>query len=174
MMQMLDAGGIPALTDGLRQPDPHNPRGYFEYEPVKRLAENSAWLKRARGVSVKIIYRLLVHLPPGLKYRILFMERDLNEVFDSQRDMLAASGEPAADQDRDLLVRAFTAEVRAARERLAQRREIRVLDVPYADVICDPVHWAGEVARFLDGGLDEAAMAAVVDPSLHRHKGGPG
>ena len=41
MMQMLAAGGLPALTDGERAADDSNPRGYFEYEPVKRLRAGS-------------------------------------------------------------------------------------------------------------------------------------
>src|SRR5262250_1665588 len=37
MMQMLVAGGLPALTDGLRSADENNPRGYFEWQPAKLL-----------------------------------------------------------------------------------------------------------------------------------------
>src|SRR5262249_20127115 len=32
LMQMLVAGGLPALTDGVREADSDNPRGYFEHE----------------------------------------------------------------------------------------------------------------------------------------------
>ena len=42
MMQMLDAGGIPPLTDGLRKPDESNPRGYFEYEKAKQLRRDAS------------------------------------------------------------------------------------------------------------------------------------
>ena len=38
-MQMLVAGGIPALSDGLRTPDENNPKGYFEWEPAKTLQD---------------------------------------------------------------------------------------------------------------------------------------
>ena len=68
MMRMLDAGGIPALTDGHRPPDEHNPGGYFEYDPVKRLAEDASWLEAARGRAVKVIYRLLAHLPNSYQF----------------------------------------------------------------------------------------------------------
>ncbi len=34
MMQMLAAGGLPALTDGARAADADNPRGYLEFERV--------------------------------------------------------------------------------------------------------------------------------------------
>jgi hypothetical protein len=47
-----------------------------------------------------------------------------------------------------------------------------VLSVPYAEVVREPLKWSHEVARFLGAGMDEAEMAAAVDPSLHRHRGG--
>jgi len=49
LMQMLAAGGMTILTDGRRAPDADNPRGYLEFEPVKRLLKDSKWLPEARG-----------------------------------------------------------------------------------------------------------------------------
>jgi len=172
MMRMLEAGGIPALTDGERPADAHNPHGYFEYSPVRRLAEDASWMAAARGKAVKIVYRLLVRLPPCVGYRIVFMERDLAEAYASQRDMLHAKGDAAASQDGGRLIRAFAAELRATKAWLATQPAMPVLAVPYAEVIREPLAWAREVARFLGGGLDEAAMAAAVDPLLYRHRGG--
>ena len=63
MMQMIDAGGVPALTDSLRKPDADNPRGYFEYEPVKRTAIDPSWLDLAEGKVVKMVHLLLLDLP---------------------------------------------------------------------------------------------------------------
>jgi Sulfotransferase domain len=166
MMSMLDAGGIPALTDGVRRPDAHNPHGYFEYEAVKRLAADSSWMEGARGKAVKVIHRLLPHLPSGFEYRVIFMERNLAEVFESQRKMLAARGDEAAGQDEEQIVGALAEEVRAVKEWLASRPTTSVLGVPYAEVVREPVRWSGELARFLGGGLNEAAMARMVDPLI--------
>jgi hypothetical protein len=47
-----------------------------------------------------------------------------------------------------------------------------VLAVPYAEVVREPVAWSQEVACFLGGEMDEAAMAAAVDPKLYRHHSG--
>ena len=49
-MKMLQAGGLPLLTDGARAADDSNPDGYFEFEPVKELDKNGdlSWLRRAR------------------------------------------------------------------------------------------------------------------------------
>ncbi len=40
MMAMLEAGGVDILTDCLREADEDNPKGYFEFEPVKQLAQD--------------------------------------------------------------------------------------------------------------------------------------
>ena len=63
MMRMLDAGGLPALTDNIRTADEDNPRGYYEFEPVKKTKEDASWLERAPGKVVKMVYRLLYDLP---------------------------------------------------------------------------------------------------------------
>ncbi len=75
MMQMLDAGGIDLVTDGLRAADESNPLGYMEYERVKDLedAEDKAWLHDARGRAVKVIAFLLEHLPATYNYKVVFM-----------------------------------------------------------------------------------------------------
>ena len=50
MMRMLDAGGLSPLTDGEREADTDNPRGYYELERVKQLPKGDvAWLDGARG-----------------------------------------------------------------------------------------------------------------------------
>ncbi len=170
MMQMLDAGGIPALTDGKRPADTHNPHGYFEYEPVKRLATDASWMGTARGKSLKVIYRLLRLLPAGIPYRLVLMQRDLHEVFDSQRDMLRDRGDDAAGQAGDRLIAALAAELEETRAWLARQANIKVLELPYADVIAQPAVQARALSTFLGGDLDEDAMAAAVDPSLYRHR----
>ena len=164
MMQMLAAGGMAVVTDGKREADRHNPRGYFEDERVKRLAQDASWIGEARGKAVKIIYRLLRHLPGSLEYRVVFMERDLNEVFDSQQAMLGSSAD-----SRESTVRAMGVELDATKKWVADQVNMACLYVPHGEVLRDPGSWARRVARFLDRELDEAAMAAVVDPELYRN-----
>jgi hypothetical protein len=170
-MHMLQAGGIPPLTDGLRQPDQHNPHGYFEYEPVKRLAQDSSWVPvLAPGRALKVIYRLLPHLPSTVDYRVLFMERDWREVFRSQQSMLLARNDAAADQPEARLVAAISAEVRAVKDWAESQSNIRLLPVPYGAAVAEPLYWARAISGFLGGGLDIEAMAAVADPQLYRHR----
>jgi len=168
MMQMLNAGGVPALTDNRRPRDAHNVLGYFEYEPVKHLARDASWMGSARGRAVKIIYRLLRYLPPEFEYRVVFMERELGEVFASQEDMLRARGEIAAYQDKQRIIAAFGVEIEEARAWLASQSNIQMMFAPYAEIVANPEKWAYELSRFLDG-LNIPAMVASVDPRLRHH-----
>ena len=97
MMQMIDAGGLRALTDEARAPDEDNPRGYYELEAVKRTNQDPSWLDAAGGKVVKMAYLLLYDLPADRSYRVVFMKRDLREVVQSQAAMLARRQAQGAD-----------------------------------------------------------------------------
>ncbi len=107
MMRMLAAGGVPMVMDEHRPADEHNPHGYFEDQRVLRLARESAWVEEARGKAVKVVSRLLPYLPAQFEYRVLFMQRDLLEVYDSQQAMLESRGDDAAAQERQPILTAL-------------------------------------------------------------------
>ena len=71
MMKMLEAGGVTSLTDNLRTPDIDNPRGYYEFERVKKLDKGDyAWLAEAQGMSGYLIIARVAPVPvclPGLR-----------------------------------------------------------------------------------------------------------
>ena len=79
MMQMIHNGGIPALTDEVRVADEDNPKGYFEFEPVKKTKEDPSWVPQAVGKVVKMVHLLLLDLPLEQSYRVIFMRRSLDE-----------------------------------------------------------------------------------------------
>jgi len=170
MMRMLEAGGLPALTDNERSADQDNPRGYYEYERVKDLATDKAWVPEAKGRAVKVISALLEQLPRDQRYRVVFMRRDISEVMASQREMLARKGKAPGDEER--MTRLFLKHLSGVEATLASAPQIEVLYVRYADVVRDPHAQASVVNRFLGGDLDEQRMAAMVDPALHRQNAG--
>src|SRR5580692_5957036 len=88
MMQMLDNGGVAVVTDNIRAADTDNPRGYYEFEKVKKIKQDASWLPATRGQAFKMVSQLLYDLPAGERYRIIFMERDLDEMLLSQEKML--------------------------------------------------------------------------------------
>lgn len=171
MMRMLEAGGLPVLVDGLRTADEDNPRGYYEFERVKQLEHDTAWLPEARGKVVKIISALLQHLPPSERYRVVFMRRDLGEVLASQREMLRRRGEPTDATRDEEMARFFTSHLRRVEGWLAAQPACDVLYVSYNDLLREPGPSSHEVAAFLGGELDAARMREVVSQRLYRQRG---
>jgi hypothetical protein len=171
MMQMLQAGGLPALTDRVRSADQDNPRGYFEFEPVKRLRTDRSWLSQARGHAVKIIHLLLRELPldGSLAYRIVFMHRPIEEVLASQRAMLERDGKTGAEPS--ILRRAFESQLVQIESWLAAQPGVAVLPVEYHRVLREPAAVAEDLRAFLSLDLDAAAMVRAVDPALYRQRG---
>ena len=169
-MQMIHAGGIPALTDGQRTSDDSNPRGYFELERVKQLKQDKSWLDEAAGKVVKVIHLLLAELPDDRPYRVVFMQRDLREVVQSQATMLARSGRPGGQLAPERLIAVYEQQLKTVEQWLAVRPNFSVLRVPYAQLVSDPAGVVPTVNAFLGGTLDEARMRAAVDPGLHRNK----
>jgi hypothetical protein len=170
-MQMLAAAAIPIVTDGVREPGEDNPRGYFEYEPVKALhreGQDRGWLEQARGRAIKIISFFLKDLPPTNDYKVIFMRRDLEEVLSSQRRMLERRGEPAgADEGMYEILENHLAEV----ERLmSTSAHFEILNVGYADVVGNPREQARRIRDFLGLDLDVEKMASAVDLSLYRNR----
>lgn len=168
MMQMLDNGGLEVVTDRLRSADTDNPRGYYEYEQVKKIKHDKSWLPAMRGKAFKMVSQLLYDLPLSETYRILFMNRDLDEMLDSQEKMLARLGRPAAP--REQIKAAYLLHLERLHAWLERQPNFTVLRVNYNDLIERPTEQAERVRAFLDGHVDVAGMVKSVDPTLYRNR----
>jgi len=172
MMQMVVAGGIPALSDGLRTADENNPRGYFEWEPAKTLKEHPEKIVAAEGKAVKIISALLPQLPDGHDYRVLFMIRPLEEVVASQNKMLQRLGREVPKTPQASVIAAFEKHLKEIDGWLAKKSNIKILRVEHAKVLTDPKNEAARISDFLGYSLDVGSMARQVERSLHRERVG--
>ena len=171
-MKMLEAGGLATLTDGIREADESNPKGYYEFEPVKQLDKRgeTAWLAGAHGKAVKIISFLLTFLPETFDYRVVFMQRDLDEVLASQNKMLVARGEAADGGDQAQMRQAYTQHLQKVERFLRNRKCFTTLPLTYKNVIDAPATEAGRINEFLGGRLNVEQMAAVADRELYRNR----
>ena len=169
-MKMLEAGGIKALTDNIRTADEDNPKGYYEFERVKKLPQDRSWLEEARGKAVKIISALLKHLPQGYTYKVIFMHRSLWEVLASQKQMLIRRGEPTDRVGDEVLSGMFQKHLKRVEAWIDERPDVSVIYVDYNAVLENPIEQADRINQFLGNTLDAEKMAGVVDPALHRQQ----
>ena len=182
MMQILEAAGIPPHTDGRRQADESNRKGYYEHGKTGALLApgDKSWLAEARGRALKVVAPLLAALPlqiqirPAksdpprkLRYRLLFMERPMDEVLDSQRAMLGRLGKKTPERGDP--AKAYREQVRRAKT-WALRHEIPALSVDFHALVHRPDSVLPEIAAFLGAENMLPAMRACIDPSLHRSR----
>ncbi|HWP66221.1 MAG TPA: sulfotransferase [Candidatus Limnocylindria bacterium] len=170
MMKMLEAGGMPVLADHIRRADEDNPEGYYEFERVKKIETDQAWLPEARGKVVKMISALLKHLPATYRYKIVFMRRKLEEVLASQRQMLIRRGKPTDTTSDEKMAAYFTHHLERVERWLADQPNMDVLYVSYNELMQDPETHCAAVARFLDLPLDARRMAQVASGRLYRQR----
>jgi hypothetical protein len=170
---MLHQGGLEPMTDGIRQSDEDNPRGYYEVERVKGLKkqQDKSWLATAQGRAIKVVSSLLKDLPSNFRYDVIFMDRNLDEVIASQNKMIVRRGAtPASD---DLQMRQlYEQHLQSVKGWIARQKNFRWLEVSYNHTV---QHAAGEAERvktFLGLPLDVAKMEEAVEKELYRNRGG--
>jgi hypothetical protein len=171
MMKMLDAGGIPPVTDKIRSADDDNPKGYYEFERVKQLDKgDNAWLEGAQGKAVKVIAALLKHLPDRYAYKVVFMRREMEEILRSQKQMLIRRGEDPDKIDDEEMAALFSKHLDHITAWITEQPHFDVIFVSYNEVMGSPVEQAQRINQFLGKGLNVETMAAVVDPDLYRQR----
>jgi hypothetical protein len=169
LMQILEAGGVPmAYNTASRPPDDNNPRGYFELEGgkiISRLMNGTFPLKDHQGRFIKITAFGLKFLPPG-KYRIIYTERNIEEVLDSMEKMAKLQ-----DQNREETKASFIKLNNMIKDLITSRDDIEVLFVNYNQIIADPKSQVRKIADFIgQKDVDQAAMVAAVDEKLYRKR----
>ena len=170
MMQMLVAGGMVPLSDGERQADADNPRGYLEWERIKTLPNDPACIVEAEDKVVKVISRLLLSLPAGHEYRIIFMQRPLSEVLASQDQMLRRRGAYKEGTNPAVIAAAFEKHLREVYAWLEDKAYVKALRLPYHEVLTKPKDIAQQLVEFLGTPLNLEAMTQQVDASLYRNR----
>jgi hypothetical protein len=166
MMQMIEAGGVEVLTDGQRIADSNNPKGYYEDERIKKLAQDNSWVGEGKGKCMKVIAQLLKQLPKKYNYKVVFMKRDMGEVLRSQQIMLKRN----PDEFPMAIATAFQKELDFVENWAKTEPSVSILYLDYKDVIANPINNAEKISAFLGRPLDIEKMAQVVDPTLYRNK----
>jgi hypothetical protein len=170
MMRMLEVGGLPLLTDGIRKPDEDNPNGYYEFEPVKKLKDDATWVPDAKGKAIKIVYLLLCHLPANGRYKVIFMRRMIEEVVASQYKMARRAGVIVSPGQTERIIMHLDRQVGAIGAWLSQQDNFEVIYVDYNRILNDAAAICLQIKKFLAIDLDTARMQLAVTGSLYRQR----
>jgi hypothetical protein len=175
-MQMLQSAGLEIFADHRRKPDKDNPQGYLEFEKVKHLDEDNSWVGQAQGQVIKVVSPLLEYLPNDYNYKIIFMNRNLNEVLASQKKMMKRRGEKhngsqtlqkVSDEE---MKQTFENHLQKIKTFLENQPNIQILELKYNQVVSDPQSATEKISKFFNNELDIKKMTSVVNPKLYRNK----
>jgi hypothetical protein len=172
VMKMLEAGGAEIASDGMRTADEDNPKGYYELERVKTLDKemDKSWLRELRGRAVKIISYFLRYLPDSNYYKVIFIDRNLEELIASQNKMLLNRQKNHDPREDECIIKNFESHLWKVKNTILAKPWFEPLYLNHRYVLADPREDARKINRFLGGGLDEERMAGVVDPKLYRNR----
>lgn len=170
MMQLLVAGGITAVQDHIREQDSDNPKGYFEFEKVKSLKDDSSWVKNCSDQCIKVISFHLNNLPDNCHYKVVFMRREMDEIIRSQKKMLV--NKKRSTDNMDKLSTIYDKHVREVEVFLKDQQNFDVAYMNYTDVLNHPYKAFKSLCHFLDRRLNQDEMIKVVDPMLYRNRTG--
>jgi hypothetical protein len=174
LMQMLEAGGLPPMTDKIRAADVDNPRGYYEWEAIKQIGKKPEVLDepQVEGRAIKCISMLLPAMPTKHQYKVIFMMRPIAEVVASQHAMVSRLGTRGIQLEFEQLERGLRAHREEVRRWAATAAHVEWLEIDYPDLVREPQPEIVKLIEFLGQERlpNKKTMCAVIDPALHRRK----
>ena len=174
MMQMLEAGSVKVLSDKERLADIDNPKGYYEWEPIKQIGRKPELLDEEGldGYAIKCISMLLQSMPIKHSYKVIFMTRPIEEVVASQGKMIGRLGSKGAELDPEQLQRGLVSHRNEILSWMKRAPHIQFVEVDYPALVENPSAVIAQLAEFLGPERlpTPEKMAAAVDASLYRRK----
>ena len=169
LMQILHAGGVPMAFDRTtRPPDENNPKGYFELEGgkiINKLMDKTFPIEDFKGRFIKITAFGLKYLPAG-HYRVIYSERDIEEILDSMEKMARIEDTGRSDT-RDVFVKLNTVII----DLISKREDMDVLLVNYNQILKNPKDNIRKIHDFLNSSnFSFEQMVGCVDQKLYRKR----
>lgn len=156
MMNILSRNGIKVYSDEKREADKHNPKGYFEVKNIgKKLGEDPHFLEGKEG-CVKVVSPFLEKIKGN--HKIIFMERNLEEIFQSMEKMSRKIDKEEKG--------AFKKHLKSVKKGLENKKAITI---NFNKLIKNPVSELKKLKNFLPEINIEKSKQAI-DKDLYRNR----
>ena len=168
LMQILHKGGADTSFDDGRKTDENNPQGYYELENgkiINRLIKHVFPFDDHLGKFIKITCYGLKYLPER-KYKIIYSERNIDEILDSMEKMTNKK-DPKRYETREVFLKLNE----VIKKQIQKREHMDLLFVNYNKILQSPHENIKKIYDFLDDNdLDLEKMMGVVDRNLYRQR----
>ena len=165
MMQILEKIPIEIMTDEVRQKDENNPEGYYELEAVKGIIRDNSFLREAQDKAIKIVAPLPQFLDLSLKYKVIFMRREMDEILISQEKML--NKDQSAEREKFKTI--YELHIKKTYQFL-ELNKIPFIDIIYNNLFTDSNFELTKLNNFLDRNLDLEKLKACLNQKYYRNR----
>ena len=168
LMQILYEGEIEISYDNARKPDKNNPRGYFELNRgkiINLIINGDFKFDNYKAKFIKITAYGLKFLPPG-NYKIIYCERNIEEVLDSMEKMIGEK-----DKSRGDTKKSFISLNNMIKKEINNRKDTKILYINYNEILLNPKKNIKKILKFLNiPYLNLDKMIKIVDNNLYRQR----
>ena len=168
LMQILNAGEIPIAFDNSRPADEFNPKGYYELEGgkiINKLIAKSFPIEKYKGKFIKITSYGLKFLPKA-KYKIIYSERDFEEILESMEKMMKKKDEDRVESKKNLVKLN-----NVIKKKIQEKKDLDVLFVNYNNTLKNPKNNIKKILDFLSLPYDNLdKMINAVDLKLYQSR----
>ena len=164
MMQILEKAGIPIVYDDTRLPDDNNPNGYYELfggNIIGKLMNNEVDMNKYKGKFIKITSYGLKYLPRDFKYKVIIMDRNIDEIIESGKKM----GDDKTNRETLKSLIDYTYDLVATKDWFDG-----YCYISYNDLLDNPDKELDFLKYFLDVDFDNEDVKTVIDKKLYRNR----
>ncbi len=160
VVKMLHAGGMSVFVDQPENPEDDLFKRSLDWNSFEYLARFPEVIRKAEGKVVRLYSMYLYNLPPQNAYRVLYINRDLQEIADAGH---AISHDNPQAMFLRVTQKAFLLGAHRQRVKnwMAERENIEFLNLHFAHMVTDPYLQSLKIRNFLDRELDIEAMTEI-------------
>lgn len=166
MMQILNNSGLNIAKDDKRKADNDNKHGYFEIDNIiSRLKKDPLTIFKFDDKVVKVTHFGIQYLPEG-DYKIIYLERDIEEVLDSMEKMMGKG-----DENRQETKRIFVGFNDKVKKHMEGRADIKYLLINYKKLLTNSEKELDKIINFfgINSSMKEKMMSSI-DKKSYRNR----